>query len=107
MNENCPPEASNLTNPSQHFQEVSGLKFNTPRGNVHEYLYFDELSDDIKVKQIAASTWMHSLGKQLIDDFTFIIPYNTHHTSHRTFNPTPPHAPTMTTTRDDAHHTSH
>jgi hypothetical protein len=50
---------------------------------------------------------MHSLGKQPIDDFMFIIPYNTHHTSHRTFNPTPPHAPTMPTARDNAHHTSH
>jgi hypothetical protein len=75
MNENCPREAANLTNTSQHFQEVSGLKFNTSRDNVRKYLYFDELPDDIKAKQIAASNQMHSLGKQPINDFTFIILY--------------------------------
>jgi hypothetical protein len=38
MNENCPVEASNLNNPSQLFQEVSGLCLTVPC-NTHKIFY--------------------------------------------------------------------
>ena len=44
MNKNCPAKASNLINPSQRFQEVSGLTFNIPR-NTHKFFHFDDISD--------------------------------------------------------------
>jgi hypothetical protein len=73
MNENCPVEASNLNNPSQHFQEVSGLNFNIPC-NTREFFHFDDLPATIQTKRHAASACMRQLGFIPIDDFTFLHP---------------------------------
>ncbi len=71
MNENCPVEASNLNNPSRHFQEVSGLNFNIPC-NTHEFLHFDNLPPTIQASRRAASARMIQLGLTPINDFTFL-----------------------------------
>ena len=73
MNKNCPVEASNLNNPSRHFQEVSGLTFNIPR-NTHEFFHFDDLPDTVQANLHAASARMRQLGLTPIDDFTFLHP---------------------------------
>ncbi len=73
MNENCPVKASSLNNPSQRFQEVSGLNFNIPR-NTHEFFHFDDLPTTIQTKCHAASARMRQLGFTPIDDFTFLHP---------------------------------
>jgi hypothetical protein len=74
MNENCPVEASNLNNPSQHFQEVSaGLNFNIPH-NTHEFFHFNDLPATIETKRHAASARMRQLGFTPIDNFTFLHP---------------------------------
>jgi hypothetical protein len=71
MNENCPIKASNLNNPSQHVQEVSGLNFNISY-NTHEFFHFNDLPATIQAKHHAASAPMHQLGFTPIDDFTFL-----------------------------------
>jgi hypothetical protein len=71
MNENCPVKASNLKNPSQCFQEVSGLNFNIPC-NTHEFFHFNDLPATIQTKHHAASAHMRQLGFTPIDDFTFL-----------------------------------
>jgi hypothetical protein len=73
MNKNCPVKASNLNNPSQHFQEVSGLTFNIPR-NTCEFFHFDDLPDTVQANSHAASARMRQLGLTPIDDFTFLHP---------------------------------
>ncbi len=71
MNENCPVEASNLTNPSRRFQEASGLNFTIPH-NTCEFFYFDNLSTSIQESRRAASKCMNDLGLTPIDNVTFI-----------------------------------
>jgi hypothetical protein len=39
MNENCPPEASNPTNPSQQFQNIQGLHFIPPGRDAKEFFH--------------------------------------------------------------------
>ena len=71
MNENCPKEASNLTNPSPRVREVSGLAFSSHR-NINEFFYFDDLPDTITTKRLAATTRMLNLGLHPSDDYTFL-----------------------------------
>jgi hypothetical protein len=73
INKNCPVKASNLNNPSRHFQEVSGLTFNIPR-NTHEFFHFNDLPATVQDNHRAASACMHQLGLTPIDDFTFLHP---------------------------------
>jgi hypothetical protein len=73
MIENCPVKASNLNNPSQSFQEVSGLNFNIPC-NTHEFFHFDDLPTTIQTKRHAASARMCQLGFTPIDNFIFLHP---------------------------------
>jgi hypothetical protein len=60
MNENCPKEQSNLTNPSCCFQEISGLNFIPPSRNVKEFFYCNYLPPAIKAKRDAATLRMIS-----------------------------------------------
>ena len=91
MNENCPKEASNLTNPSPRVREVSGLAFSSHR-NINEFFYFDDLPDTIKTKRLAA-TRMLNLGLHPYDDYTFLP------ITHTITSPSPPTTtPTTTTT---------
>jgi hypothetical protein len=73
MNEHCPVEASNLNNPSQRFQEVSGLNFNNPCSTC-EFFHFNDLPATIQTKRHAASARMRQLGFTPIDNFTFLHP---------------------------------
>jgi hypothetical protein len=71
MNENCPAEASNLTNPSKLFQDLTGFNraFNH---TAREFFYFDHLSPDIQAKRLGASRRMFELGCHPSDDYTFL-----------------------------------
>jgi hypothetical protein len=71
MNENCPAKASNLTNPSKLFQDLTGLNraFNH---TAREFFYFDHLSPDIQAKRLGASRRMLELGYHPSDDYTFL-----------------------------------
>ena len=76
MNENCPREASNLTNPSPRFQEIQGLHFTPPHPNVRAFKHYDEVSDNVKTKRDAASDRMTSLRCTPLDGFTFLHSYD-------------------------------
>ena len=71
MNENCPSETTNLTNPSRLFQEKSGLRFSHPGKAVAEFTYFEHLPEEIKRKRIAGSDRMKARGLTPIDGYTF------------------------------------
>jgi len=76
MNENCPRESSNLTNPSPRFQEIQGLNFTPPHPNVRAFKHYDEVNDDVKTKRDAASNRMTSLRCTPLDGFTFLHSYD-------------------------------
>ena len=106
MNENCPSETTNLTNPSRLFQEKSGLRFSHPGKAVAEFTYFDNLPDEIKLKRIAGSHRMKARGLTPIDGYTFEENYDnltrphdstTHHHSPQTNGPTTTHPPPPST----------
>ena len=67
MNEHCPKEASNLTNPSPRICEVSGLSF-CSHCNIAKFFYFDDLPDNIKTTRLAASTRMLDMGLHSSND---------------------------------------
>ena len=68
MNQNCPKEASNLSNPSQHLRDLTNF---CPRIDAGEFTYFDELSPPLQALRIAATARMHALGKTPSDGYTF------------------------------------
>ena len=71
MNEHCPCETTNLTNPSRLFQEKSGLCFTHPGKAVVAFTYFDQLPDAIKLTREAGSRRMTAQGLTPIDGYTF------------------------------------
>ena len=71
MNENCPCETTNLTNPSRLFQEKSGLCFTHPGKAVVEFTYYDQLPDSIKLTRQAGTQRMKAQGLTPIDSYTF------------------------------------
>jgi hypothetical protein len=91
MNDNCPAETSNLTNPSKLFRDLSGFTTDYT-ANTREFFYFDHLPPNTKAKRLAASRRMFDLGLTPSDDTTFLplpIPNTT------TTTPiTPNHTPT-------------
>ncbi len=73
MNENCPHKASNLTNPSQQFQNIQGLNFIPPPSrDLKEFFHYNHLPTHIKEKFYAASLRMQAQGCSPIDGYTFI-----------------------------------
>ena len=103
MNENCPREASNLTNPSPRFQEIQGLHFTPPHPNVRAFKHYDEVSDNVKTKRDAASDRMRSLRCTPLDGFTFLHSYDP--PTSRWLTPTPENPPQPT--HDPPHHAAH
>jgi hypothetical protein len=102
MNENCPAETSNLTNPSKHFRDITGFSYTSSRG-MRGYFYYDDLPPEIKAERQAALDRMRSLGLTPSDDFTFISSTNpTSHNSPHLHPPTPSTPPHHTTTRINA-----
>ena len=103
MNENCPRESSNLTNPCQRFQEIQGLNFVTPSQTVRAFKHYDDLHDDIKLKRDAASHRMASIGCTPLDGFTFLAAHDPP-TTVWISSLAPPPAPFP---QDDTHHHNH
>jgi hypothetical protein len=96
MNENCPAETSNLTNPSKLFRDLSGFTTD-PTTNTREFFYFDHLPPDTKAKQLAASRRMFDLGLTPSDGTTFLslpLPNTTTTTPPHPQPNTPNHTPT-------------
>jgi hypothetical protein len=102
MNENCPREALNLTNPSQRFQEIQGLNFILPGRDIKEFFHYDHLPTHIKDKCYAPSLRIQAQGCSPIHGYTFIPssnpPSTTTNTTYNTNThpsplPTNPHPP--------------
>jgi hypothetical protein len=96
MNENCPAETSNLTNPSKLFRDLSGFTTD-PTTNTREFFYFDHLPPDTKAKRLAASRRMFDLGLTPSDGTTFLslpLPNTTTTTPPHPQPNTPNHTPT-------------
>ena len=85
INENCPAEASNLTNPSKLFQDLTGFK----RGSNHtarEYFYFDHLppAPDIQAKRWRVTTHVRTRMQSKRRLHLLPSPLPTNHTSNHT-----------------------
>jgi hypothetical protein len=93
MNENCPCEASNLTNPSWQFQNIQGLHFIPPSRDVKELFHYDHLPANIKEKRHTASLCMQTQDCSPINGLTFIPSSNPPSTTTNTTYNTTTHAP--------------